>query len=246
MKNLKLTSMLLILLITQVAVAQSIVSVSDFDKAIISPHIETTFVQGEENSVTIIDNKLSNDKVNIEVKGNTLRVYLDDAKELTKHKRVIKNGSKMKVPIYQGKVLEVLVTYKHISHLSLRGEQKTVCESPINIEDFKLKIYGDSTVILNEVNLQNFDIDIFGEGELFVNKGNTGHQRITTFGEGIVNLEEVKNKTSKLKAYGEAEFRIQSSEHIRFSAYGEAQLFYTGSAEVDKGLSFGNSSVHKI
>lgn len=246
MRNFKSIIIIALICIGQVMVAQTKKTVEFFNKVIISPHIETIFVQGDEESVTILENTLSDDKVNIEVNGETLRVYLDDAKVTTKHKKVVKNGMKMRVPVYKGKVLTIKVTYKNIYNLSLRGEQRTVCESLIDVENFRLKIYGESQVTFNAVNIKEFDVDIYGESQLTIKKGIIDNQHITAYGEGEVNLVEVENKTSKLKAYGEAQFRVQVSERIKFTAYGEAELYYKGSAEVSKGLSFGDSKIKRI
>ncbi len=246
MKNLKHLTIIALVFISQTLSAQTKKSVESFNKVIISPHIETTFVKGDEESVTIIDSTEPEEKINIEVKGNTLRVYLDDAKESTKSEKIEKNGTKMTVPIYKGKVLTILVTYKNIDDLSLRGEQRTVCESVINVEDFKLKIYGESVVLFNAVNFKEFDADIYGESQLTIKKGSIDNQKITAYGEGEINLVAVDNKTSKLKAYGEAEFTINASKRIKFTAYGEAELRYSGTAEVDKGLSIGDSKINRI
>ncbi|WP_347924185.1 head GIN domain-containing protein [Pontimicrobium sp. SW4] len=246
MKHSKYLTIITLVFISQALLSQTKKTVASFDKVIISPHIETTFVQGDEESVTILDSTEPENKINIEVKGETLRVYLDDANETTKSKKIVKDGIKMKVPIYKGKVLTILVTYKHINELSLRGEQRTECKDLIDVEKFKLKIYGESQVVLSEVNLKELDVDIYGESELTIEKGTINHQKITAYGEGEINLIEVDNKTSKLKAFGEAEFIINASEHIRFTAYGEAKLRYKGNANVDKGLSFGDSEVERI
>ncbi|WP_299111668.1 DUF2807 domain-containing protein [uncultured Winogradskyella sp.] len=246
MKNIKHITVVMLFFISQTLLAQTIKPVEAFSKVIISPHIETTFVKGDEESVTILDNTLTDDKVNIEVNKGTLRVYLDDAKVTTKHKKVVKNGVKMKVPLYKGKVLTIKITYKNIDNLSLRGEQRTVCESLIDVETFHLKIYGESQVTLNDINIVNFDVDVYGESQLSIIKGVTKNQNITAYGEGEINLVDVDNKSSKLKAYGEAEFKIQASEHIKFTAYGEAELYYKGTAEVSKGLSFGDSKINRI
>jgi len=246
MKNLKYITVIALVFIGQIVLAQTKKTVESFNKVIISPHIETTFVQGNEETVTIIDSTEPEDKINIEVKGHTLRVYLDDAKDTTKHEKVVIDGVKRKVPIYKNKVLTIVVTYKNIDDLSLRGEQKTVFESLINVEDFKLKIYGESVVTFNAVNFKEFDADIYGESQLTIKKGIIDNQKITAYGEGEINLVAVDNKTSKLKAYGEAEFTINASVRIKFTAYGEAELHYTGTAEVDKGLSIGDSKISRI
>ena len=246
MKNLKHITIVALVFIGQMLFAQTKKTVESFNKVIISPHIETTFVQGDKESVTILDSTEPENKINIEVNGETLRVYLDNAKESTKTKKILKNGVQMKVPIYKGKVLTIRITYKTIDALSLRGEQRTLCESLIDQEKFRLKIYGESQVTFSDVSFQEFDADIYGESQLTILKGTIYHQKITAYGEGEINMVAVGNKTSKLKAYGEATFTVNASERIKFTAYGEAELFYKGTAEVDRGLSIGGSEVNRI
>lgn len=226
--------------------AQTKKRVDSFNKVIISPHIEAVLVQGDEPSVTIKECKVPEDKVNIEVKGNTLRVYLDDAKELTKREKVKRNRMKRKLPVYKGKVLTVTIVYRDLKALSVRGEQTILCESPITSEKFKLNLYGESIMIFNKVMFTDFDVDIYGESTLTVKEGNVHFQKVTSYGEGEVNLLSVNNKTTKLIAYGEADFNIQASERIKFTAYGEAKLHYKGNPVVKKGLSFGKSRISKI
>ena len=246
MKSLRIIVLVGIVLLGQKVLAQTKIDVETFSKVIISPHIEATFVQGEEESVTILESTVSENKVNVKSSGGVLRVYLDDAKTTTKHKKIAKNGRSMKVPIYNGKVLTVKVVYKSIDNLSLRGEQSIVCESPINTERFSLKIYGESEVSFNEVNFLEFDVDVYGESKLTVQKGHIKNQNITVFGEGEINLIGVDNTFSKLKAFGEAEFMVMASERIKFTAFGEAELYYKGNPQIDRGLSIGESKVNQL
>mgnify|MGYP001025336578 CR=1 FL=1 len=246
MKTILYLSALICAFTVQAVQSQEITNVDDFTKVIISPHIESKFVKGEKNSVEILSNTESKDKVNIQVKGKTLRVYLDDAKETTKTKTVMKNGMKMKVPIYKERVLSVLITYVDLSELSLRGEQNTLCESPITTDKFNLKIYGASEVVFNEVDFDEIDVDIYGESDLTILDGKIDYQKITVYGESKINLLNVENIESKLKAFGEAEFDVNVSEAIKFTSYGEAVLRYKGNAQVNTGLSLGDSEIINI
>jgi len=246
MKNLLQLSVLILIYISQVLSVQQKNNTAPFHKVIISPHIETTFVQGDVESVSILESTVDDDKINIEVNNGVLRVYLDDAKEYTKNKEIIKNGVKMKTPIYKGKVLSILVTYTAIDELSIRGEEKTLCKSPMEVENFKLKMYGESVVQFNEVNFSELKVHSYGESELEIKKGNIINQHITAYGEAIFKLVEVENETTYLTAYGEAKFWINASERIKFSNFGDAELHYTGTAEIDKGLNFGDSTIKRI
>jgi len=246
MRNIKKYITILCFCVVTVSVAQTKQIVNSFNKVVISPHIEAVLVEGDEESVTIIENKLSSDIVNIEVKGKTLRVYLDDAKEVTKSKTIRVNGIKRKVPIYKNKVLSIIVTYKKIEELSTRGEQVITCKSSLKQDNLNLKIYGESQVTLTNVELNNLQVAIYGESEFVIQKGKTTNQKITAYGEGNINLFAIDNKSTKLRAYGEAEFKINASEKIKITAYGDASLEYKGNASISKGIAIGDVNISQV
>lgn len=246
MKNLLQLSVLILIYLSQNLSVQQKTETAPFHKVIISPHIEATFVQGEVESVDVLESKVSEDKINIEVNNGVLRVYLDDAKEYTKNEKIIKDGVKMKTPIYKDKVLTILVTYICMDELSIRGEEKTLFENKIEVEKFKLQMYGKSEVTFNEVNIQELDVDSYGESKLTIKKGSIEDQKITAYGESYFNLVEVTNTSSKLTAFGEAIFEINSTERIKFTAYGEAELRYKGTAEIVSGIRIGDSKMKRI
>lgn len=236
----------LTLLLIETAVAQSTMAVERFDEIIVSPHIQVTLVEGSNESVNIESNKESDEKLTIEVNGKTLRIYLDDAKEITKEETVYENGVKMKRPIYKGTVVTATITYKKLKALSVRGEETLVCESTLVGSEFNLKIYGESRVYLNDVNLKELHTTIYGESELEIKSGSIRYQKVTAYGESQVNVLAVANDESRLTAYGEAEFKINASERIKITSYGEATLEYTGDAKISKGLTIGGLRISKI
>ncbi|WP_378172443.1 GIN domain-containing protein [Aquimarina sp. SS2-1] len=246
MKYLKYFLAIIIFSITQILLGQTAKAVDSFEKVIISPHIQATFVEGEEESVIIQESTEPEDKINIEVKSNVLRVYLDDAKETTKNETVVVNGIKRQVPIYKGKVLTIIVHYKQLKALSIKGEQSIICKSKIATETFKLKMYGESETIFKDVNFKFMDADIYGASRLTINKGTIENQKITAYGESVIDLLGVDNKNTKLKAFGEAEFKIQASDRIKLTAFGEAKLYYKGDASIDKGLNIGAVEITEI
>ncbi|PWI30041.1 DUF2807 domain-containing protein [Flavobacteriaceae bacterium LYZ1037] len=246
MKNLKYYIVLCLIPLTQISVSQTKEVVKTFDSAIISPHIEVIFIEGNEESVTINESKVSEDKINIKVKGKTLQVYLDDAKNVTKTETVNRDGVEMKVPIYKGKMLTITIVYKNLNSLLIKGEESTICKSPIKVERFDLKIYGESQVVLNDVAFNNFDLDTYGESTIEIKSGSINNQKITAYGEGEINLFAVENNTTKITAYGEAEFKINASNLIKITAYGEAELQYKGTASIDKGITIGDAAISKV
>jgi hypothetical protein len=228
------------------AFAQTTTKVNHFDKVVVSPHIQVTFVEGNEESVTIESANVSNDKINIKVKNNTLHFYLDSAKNITRNKKVVKKGYEEKRPVYTGTVVTAVVTYKKLNELSLRGDETHICKSPLTGDQFRLWIYGESNVTINEVSLDKLTATMYGESSLLVKAGTIRDQKYTAYGEGKINSLGINGRFSKLTAYGEADFKMNVSDEIKMVAFGEAKLEYKGNPKINKGLHVGEIHIDKI
>ena len=235
-----------ILLAVAAVSAQKTVAVDAFDKVIISPYIAVNFVEGDTESVTIESSDVSDDKINIEVSGKTLRVYLDGAKDFPKQKKERINGYKRKSPLYRGTQVVATVTYRNVDEYSLRGEEEINLKSPIKQEKLRLKIYGESEITIEELQLEELNTTIYGESELWVKTGSVREQRIVAYGESRVHLYEINNERSRVTAYGEAEFDLNASDQIKVTAFGEAKVNYKGSPEIRKGINLGEVSIRSV
>jgi hypothetical protein len=222
------------------------IPVDPFNKVVVSPHVQVTFIKGDKESVSIEDAAVPQDKIYVEVKGKTLRIYLEGAKEVTKSKKEYKNGYKQSRSIYNGTILTVTVTYKELEELSLRGEETFVCKSPLVGDSFSLRVYGESQVYLEEVDLDQLSATVYGESYLEIRSGTITDQKYTAYGETKINTLGVSNSTTKLTAYGEGSFRVKVSDRLKITAFGEATVAYEGNPEVDKGLVIGEATIQKI
>lgn len=220
--------------------------VEDFDKIIVSPHIEATFVEGSENKVEVHSSTEPIEKLNIEVVGSTLRLYLDGAKTYTDSKREKGDNYNYNTPIYKGRVITATITYSKLEELSLRGEEKFVVQSPLSQDKFRLTIFGESQVYFEKVSLGNLYTTIYGESYLEIKEGDISKQKITAYGETTVNTRDVATKEVKITAYGEGSYRVAASDRLKVTAYGEATIAYAGSPEVEKGIIIGEATIRKI
>ncbi len=220
--------------------------VDHFDKVIVSPHIQVNFIQSDKESVIIDDTAISLDKFNVEVKGKTLHIYLDDAKMYTKSEKMKYNGHKTKHPIYTGTQIRVTITFKNIEDLSLRGEETYTCESLLETDKFNLNIYGESKVYLNEVKFNSLKTKIYGESYLEIKQGSIGRQKFVTYGESEINTLGVNNESAKITSYGESNVKLAVSKELKVTAYGEAVVKYKGSPEVNKGIILGDARIRKM
>jgi len=243
-RNLAFLPILILLLSFNPLIAQStVINVDSFDKVVVSPHIEVVFVEGETESVTVDAITVPQEKLNVEVKNNTLSVYLEGAKMTTDTKKVKKNGYKMRVPIYNGTAVKAIVTYKNLNKLDLRGEQRFVFESPLNTDELKFNVYGESQVYINEINVNNLFVSIYGESVFNVEKGKARNQKYTAYGESTVNASNIKSDNTKLTAYGDGSFQFNVADRLKVTSYGEATITYAGSPTVNRGIIIGDTSI---
>ncbi|WP_158800319.1 GIN domain-containing protein [Pedobacter sp. L105] len=225
-------------------VAQEVKSVDPFDKVIISPHVQATFIKGDKESVTVESCTVDKNKIHIESNGKTLRVYLEGAKEITKNEKSNDNG--VKKSIYQGTVLTVTVSYKYLEELSVRGEENILLKSKLEQEDFGLNIYGTSMVSFNEVQLRKMTTTIYGESHLEIKTGAIAEQKFTAYGESKVDVLGVKGATAKATLYGESELNLNVSDEIKVTSFGDAKINYKGSPNIRKGINVGNPKIYQI
>ncbi|MEX0274524.1 MAG: head GIN domain-containing protein [Flavobacteriaceae bacterium] len=236
-----------LLLTGHLSLAQKITSidVDHFEKVIISPYIQVDLVEGNEESVAI-ESAVDEDKLNIEVSGRTLWVYLDDAKHVPGQEKVKKGNYTMKKDIYNHTMAHVTITYKTLKTLSVRGEETIRLKSAIEQDNFTLRIYGESQVYLPSVALEELKVTIYGESYLEGGGGHVDYQKLTTYGESKVNTLAIENDRTKIIAYGESDIRVRVSNRLRVTCYGETHVTYEGSPTVDRGVVIGESTIRKI
>ena len=249
MKNQFYSGIIVLLMVftTQTTTAQDkTYEVEAFEKVIVSPHIEVTLMEGDEESVTINNAKVAMDKINVTVEGKTLRLYLDDARVVTKSEKIKNDNWKGSRSIYNGTQATATITYKKLKRLSVRGEESVRVTSAMNQKDLKLTIYGESKVYFDDLTTEELTVAIYGESYLELADGSVGRQVYRAYGESEVNASGIRNKSTKITAYGESNFRVKVSDRLKVTCYGETNINYLGSPVVDKGIVIGEAAIRKI
>ena len=227
--------------------AQKIIKLdSDFDKIIVSPHIEAVFKKGNELSIDIVDINVPIEKFNYELYKGTLQVYLEGAKTYTKNKKIVIRNTERNVPLYKVRIAKVIITYTDVKIFSLRGEEKISFQTPLIQKECTLRIYGKSEVTINTLEVDRLDVSIYGDSLLNMEKGSIKKQKITAYGASTVMASDVISDETKLTAYGDGIFKVNASEKIKVSSYGEATVLYKGDAVLKKGIVIGESTIRKI
>lgn len=220
--------------------------VQSFEKVVISPHIEVVFEEGDQETVRIENIRVPLEKLNVEVNGRTLLVYLEGAKTTTKTEIVKDEEWKGRKAIYDGTMVRAIITYKTLKELSLRGEEKFLCKSAIEAEEFDLSLFGETEVVFNEIKFNELKTSLYGENELIFKKGTANQHRIISYGENEVQCMEIESDFAKITSYGEADFSMFVNKEIKLTAYGESNLEYKGQPLIKKGIVIGDTTVRQI
>ncbi len=245
-KVIRLSFVALLLIAGTVFGQEQQINVKSFDKVIVSPHIEVNFQEGDTELVTIESANVSTDKINVEVEGKILRIYLDGAKMHTKSKKVKTKKYKGRKDLYEGRKVVATVHYKSLNKLSIRGEETANFVSPLEQPDFHLTIYGESRVYFDALTISDLTVAIYGESYLEIKEGNVANQVYRAYGESEVNTLGMRNQRTKITAYGESNFRVNVSDRLKVTSYGEAEINYEGDPDVDRGIIIGEASIRKI
>jgi len=244
--NLVLLAVLSGLFYTTNVVAQSeLIEVERFDEVVISPHIEVVFREGNESSVVIEEIEVPMNELNVTVSDKKLHLYLDDAKITSPPLKDQIRGN-CTLDYYDGTIVRAIVTYERLESVDLRGEQKFVFESKIDARKLRLKLYGETEVLLNKVDIDDLRVSMYGESELEILDGQIQNQVYKVYGESEVDALAVDNEETKVTVYGEGEFKLNVSEKLIVTSYGEASIEYSGKAKVDRRIIIGDTEITRL
>jgi hypothetical protein len=214
-----------------------------FNKIIVSPRINLILEQGEQETIRLTHSNVDVDKINIKVQGNTLRIYLDDAKVTEKMYRTASNGKR---GIYHDASLTAYVTYKDLEHLEIRGNQELTCNGPLKAERFTLKAYGENDINLSSLKTEYLRTSLYGDNDLKIKTGKAEYQKYKLFGDNKIDTQDLKSFSTTTTIFGESKIKLNSQDNLKVNAFGESQVSYNGNASVSKGLIFGKAQITKL
>jgi hypothetical protein len=220
------------------------INTRSFHKVIVSPYIEATFVQGDQEKVVINRSDVDPGKLHVETSNGTLRIYLEGAKVIPHDPRDRRRNDHR--PLYPDHAVTATIYYKKLDALSLRGDERFTFASPLSAGRFTLKLYGEPDITFTEVHIDDLRTTIYGEGSVEMQSGSMNKQSYTCYGEGKVNTIAISSAEAKLTAYGEADFSLNVAERIKITSFGEASLRYKGNAQVVKGIHVGGVDVARL
>ncbi len=245
-KKMKLLCTIFILSAASISLsAQSLEKdVRHFKKIVASPRINLVMVQGETESVKITYANVDASKINVRVKNNTLRIYLDGSRFTEKRKRVKKDGWVAKESAYRDASITAYVTYRKLDKLVVRGEQEVDVQGAIENKKFKLSAYGECNITLASIQTGKFKASMFGQHTLKIKSGVVDTQKYKLFGENKIDAQGIQSEEIASATYGESKLKFDAKDNLRLVTFGESDVVIKGGAHVNN-VSFGHSSVNQ-
>jgi hypothetical protein len=214
-----------------------------FTKIIASPKINVILEKGEKESIRIIYSDVSADKINFDVKGKTLRIYLDDARVVEK---TYKSDGHQRKSIYHDATVTAYVTYRELKHVQIRGNQELTCKDEIESKKFVLRAYGENEIRLASLKTEHFKTTLYGENDLKILGGKAEYQKYKLYGENKIDSRDLKSFVAKTTIFGESKIKLSIQDKLRVNAFGESQVRYDGEARVNRGLVIGNTEISRM
>ena len=217
-----------------------------FNKVLVGPHIELILEEGDHETVTLSNLKIDDRKVNVKVSGNTLVIYLDDARITTKHRKTYEEGYKKKVPIYKGTMVTATISYKYLTKLSLRGEEYHLAKSTLDADKIKVKMYGTGELHINSIQSESLKVKLYGNNLIRIVDGKIRKQKYKSYGENVIDSENLECQIAKTTNFGESKIKLHASEKIKFSSLGESRIRYSGVTWIKKGIVLGKNEIYRV
>jgi HSP20 family molecular chaperone IbpA len=203
-------------------------SLPHFNKIQVSPKINLVLNQGEKEYIRIEYDGIESEKINYSVKGNKLRIYLEDAKYTIKTEEIIKDGNRQKVPIYRDARVTAYVSYKSLKNIQVRGEETVICHDSLISRKFKIRLFGESRLELAFLQSRHLKVHAFGENKLTIRGGDSDIQTYRLFGENKISTENMAADRIKASSFGESSLALFATEEIRLWGFGEVDMQYAG------------------
>jgi hypothetical protein len=214
-----------------------------FSKITVSPKINLILEKGTEESIRIVYSNIDPGKINVEVEGNKLNVFLDQARIVDKRERTDEYDYNSKTSIYHNAEVTAYVTYTQLKSLEVRGEQQVISRGLLENESFDLKAYGQAEITFDSLITREFKAVVYGENKIKIKAGKAEHQRYRLYGENKIDTRALTSISVSTSIYGEGRLSVNASDEVRVSAIGEPEVNVTGTSFINKGIIIGKAAI---
>ena len=222
-------------------------NLSSFNKLDIGGSFEAVIEQGNSESVRIVAEGVSLDKVITEVNGSTLEI-------------------KMERGDYRNIKVKVFVTYKKLDEINKSGSGNLTCNSDLNATNFELRVSGSgNTVIPKKITGQQVkllksgsgnvklggletddaDLSLSGSGNFDITDGRAKKQSLSISGSGTISAYGVKSEECSAAITGSGDIHVNVSKLLEGIISGSGNIVYQGEAQVKQASIMGSGRISR-
>ena len=199
-------------------------SVSGFSKIDLGGAFKVTLQQGSNEEMKVEMDENLQQYVRHEVRDGKLKVYMDKDFSISSN------------------VMNLLITYKNISALSLSGATTLKSNSVINSDRLKLDMSGASGINA-EIIANELDVDLSGASKIKL-KGKASKIVLNGSGASLFDAFELAADKVSLDLSGVSSIKVNVKDELNIDASGQTSVTYEGKPVITKNLS-GFSSVRR-
>lgn len=241
---------ILLIFLPAVAKAQAAQAIGNFEKIVVSPHINLVLIEGDDPAVRIESANIDARKINVETDNNVLSIYLEGARFNNKYEKYEQydkqHRSKWREDVYRDAEVTAFVTYNYLENIQIRGEQFVEAQTTIDQHKLKIVLYGEVDVRLRKVNVKELRISAFGENQVRIDSGMASTQVIRCYGENEIELTGMESIDIRSSLFGENRLKLRADGEIKVTALGESDVRFLGEAYISKGLIIGETFIRRI
>jgi len=243
MKKITLFSLLLTGIIGS-ALAQEIEhTLPGFDKIVVSPGINLILQQGDKESIKVIHSNINESNINFEVSHNKLHLYLYKSKWFERQEKYNVGECDFEREAYRHASVTAYVTYRELKKLVVRGEEEVTIADTLDVEKFKLKVYGEAEVRIASLTTDFFKAKLYGDNNLKINGGKIKEQKFKLYGGNKIDTRAVDSRTIASTIYGGGQLKVNASQWMSLTSFGEPRIQLNGDAHLHKGIVIGSPRI---
>ncbi|MBZ9629724.1 DUF2807 domain-containing protein [Salegentibacter sp. LM13S] len=225
----KLCLSLLLIVINHQIHSQSKINVDAFKELELNSGINVSLIQDGQEFIRLSDN-LTKEDIEIKVIDGKLKI-------LSKEQSLGFNRLDS---------VHLIIHYKSLSHISVIGNEKVSFEGMHKGSGLEIKLFDNSNLSLNEVKLDNLQVYTYGDSFLLIENGYSEEAVYRCYSSSKINTIHMESDLSKVVSFGSNFIRVNASELLDITSYGDTKIDYIGDLRLKKGIIDGRLKVKKI
>jgi len=185
--------------------------VGDFKYVSIQSGIDLELTQSQNQSLEVIANRDVIDRIQTEVEGNTLKIYIK-----TNWKKNTWNNGPMTVKL----------STDHIERIMASGGSDVESTGVWKTDEFRIQSSGGSDIEL-ELDVDELEVQCSGGSDVDV-EGTADRLEIQSSGGSDFNGRKLKTKEARIQSSGGSDVYVHVSEKLVARASGSSDIYYSG------------------